>query len=219
VSVIAENVRRLLAELPTGVRLMAAAKARRPAEVLEAVEAGVLLIGENYVQEAAQALAVIGRRAEWHFIGHLQTNKVRAAVEVFDMIETVDSLRLGREIDKRSAEAGKLMPVLIEVNSGREPQKFGVPPQEVAGLARELAGLAHLRLEGVMTMGRLDGDPEKSRPDFQETKHVYDQLHGLTIPGVRLTTLSMGMTESYRVAIEEGANLVRLGTRIFGPRP
>ncbi len=194
-SAIAENVRRLLAELPTGVRLMAAAKARRPVEVLEAVEAGVCLIGENYVQEAAQALALIGRRAEWHFIGHLQMNKVRAA------------------------EAGKLMPVLIEVNSGREPQKFGVPPEEVAGLARELAGLDHLRLEGLMTMGRLAGDPEESRPDFRETKRVFNQLHSLAIPGVCLATLSMGMTESYRVAIEEGANLVRLGTRIFGPRP
>jgi pyridoxal phosphate enzyme (YggS family) len=219
VNSIAENVRRLRAELPPGVRLMAAAKGRRPAEVLEAIEAGITLVGENYVQEAAGALAVVGRRAEWHFIGHLQTNKARAAIELFDMIETVDSLRLGREIDKRSSEAGKVMPVLIEVNSGCEPQKFGALPEEVTHLARELAGLDHLRLEGLMTMGRLAADPEESRPDFRVTKRLFDELHSLAIPGVRLTTLSMGMTESYRVAIEEGANLVRLGTRIFGARP
>lgn len=218
-SSIAENVRRLMAELPPGVRLMAAAKSRTPAEVKEAVEAGITLIGENYVQEAVLASQVIGRRAEWHFIGHLQTNKVRAAVEIFDMIETVDSLRLSREIDKRCAELGKVMPVLLEVNSGREPQKFGVLPREVAGLARQLAGLTGLRLEGLMTMGRLAGDPEDSRPDFQETRRLFEEVRGLSIPGLNLTILSMGMTDSYKVAIQEGANLVRLGTRIFGPRP
>jgi hypothetical protein len=219
VSAIAENVRRLLAELPPGVGLMAAAKSRTPAEVQEAVEAGITLIGENYVQEAVLASKVIGRRAEWHFIGHLQTNKVRAAVEIFDMIETVDSLRLGREIDKRCTELGKVMPVLLEVNSGGEPQKFGVLAQDVAGLARQLAGLTGLRLEGLMTMGRLAGDPEDSRPDFRETRRLFEELRGLSIPGLNLTTLSMGMTDSYKVAIQEGANLVRLGTRIFGPRP
>ena len=218
-SAIAENVRRLLAELPPGVRLMAAAKSRTPAEVQEAVEAGITLIGENYVQEAVLAGQVIGRRAEWHFIGHLQRNKVRAAVEIFDMIETVDSLRLGREIDKRCAELGKVMPVLLEVNSGREPQKFGVLAQDVAGLARQLAGLTGLRLEGLMTMGHLAGDPEDSRPDFRETRRLFEELRGLSIPSLNLTTLSMGMTDSYKVAIQEGANLVRLGTGIFGPRP
>jgi pyridoxal phosphate enzyme (YggS family) len=219
VSAIAQNVRRLLAELPPGVRLEAAAKSRSPAEVEEAVEAGISLIGENYVQEAISAKKVIGQRAAWHFIGHLQTNKVRAAVEIFDMIETVDSLRLGREIDKRCTELGKIMPVLIEVNSGREPQKFGVLPREVEGLARQLAGLTRLRLEGLMTLGRLAGDPEDSRPDFRETRRLFEELRVLSIPGLNPTILSMGMTDSYRVAIEEGANLVRLGTAIFGPRP
>ena len=218
-SVITENVRRVLKELPPGVKLMAAAKGRRPEEVREALEAGLSLIGENYVQEAAEAQALIGARAEWHFIGHLQINKVRAAVKIFDVIQTVDSLKLAREADKRAAEAGKVLPVLIEVNSGREPQKFGVSPEEVADLARELAGLTYLRLEGLMTMGRLSGDPEESRPDFRETKSLFEDLRRLAIPGVELVTLSMGMSDSYRVAIEEGANLVRLGTRIFGPRP
>ena len=218
-SAIAENVRRLMAEMPPGVRLMAAAKGRRPEEVLEAVEAGISLIGENYVQEGAAARSVIGGRAEWHFIGHLQTNKVRAAVEVFDMIETVDSLRLAREVDRRAAEAGKVMPVLIEVNSAQEPQKFGVPAEQVAGLARELAGLEHIRLEGLMTMGRLASNPEESRSDFRETKRLFDELRSLALPRVHLAILSMGMSDTYQLAIEEGANLVRLGTLIFGPRP
>jgi uncharacterized pyridoxal phosphate-containing UPF0001 family protein len=128
---IADNVRSILAELPSGVDLVAAAKTRSPAEILEAVEAGVKIIGENYVQEGVNAFQAVGHRARWHFIGHLQTNKVRKAVEVFDLIETVDSVGLAREIDKRSAAIGKSMPVLIEVNSGREPQKFGVLPEDV----------------------------------------------------------------------------------------
>jgi len=215
---ITENVKRLLAELPPGVELAAAAKSRAPEEVLEAVEAGVTLIGENYVQEAAAAKALVGRRARWHFIGHLQTNKARQAVELFDMIETVDSLKLGREIDKRAAAAGKVMPVLIEVNSGREPQKFGVLPEEVSGLARELAGLKNIRVEGLMTMGPFSSDPEEVRPAFRETKRLFDKLRRLSIPGLAVARLSMGMSDSYRTAIEEGATMVRIGTKLFGLR-
>ncbi|MBM3284669.1 MAG: YggS family pyridoxal phosphate-dependent enzyme, partial [Candidatus Aminicenantes bacterium] len=129
------NVKALLQELPPHVVLVAAAKSRTPDEILASVRVGVKVIGENYVQEALTAFAVVGRQAEWHFIGHLQKNKVKKAVEIFDMIETVDTLDLGREIDKRSAALGKVMPVLIEVNSGREPQKFGVLPEEAIGLA------------------------------------------------------------------------------------
>ncbi|MEE8413740.1 MAG: alanine racemase, partial [Dehalococcoidales bacterium] len=125
-SAIRENVGRILAELPEGVALLAAAKTRTPEEIREAIEAGVEIIGENYVQEAEKAIAAIGRRAQWHFIGHLQKNKVKKAVTLFDMIETVDSAETAREIDKRCAQADRVMPVLIEVNSGREAQKAGV---------------------------------------------------------------------------------------------
>ncbi len=215
---ITENVKRLLAELPPGVELVAAAKSRSPAEVLEAVEAGVAIIGENYIQEAVEAQAAVGRGARWHFIGHLQTNKVRRAVELFDMIETVDSLKLGRELDKRAAEAGKVMPVLVEVNSGREPQKFGVLPEDVPGLVRELAALKNLRVEGLMTMGPLSADPEEARPAFRETKRLFEELRRLAIPGPTMTHLSMGMSDSYWTAIEEGATMVRIGTKLFGPR-
>lgn len=216
---IRENVRAVLAELPAGVELEAAAKSRRPEEILEAIEAGVRIIGENYVQEAQAAFAVIGRRVRWHFIGHLQRNKVKKAVEIFDLIETVDSLELGRDIDRRARAAGKIMPVLIEVNSGREPQKFGVLPEKAAGLVRELSRLENIRVEGLMTMGPETGDPEEARPYFRTTKELFDELKEMRLPGVAMSRLSMGMSHSYRVAIEEGANLVRLGTRLFGPRP
>jgi hypothetical protein len=215
---IAENVKAILAELPPGVELVAAAKTRSAAEILEAIEAGVTIVGENYVQEAAAVLPAVGRRARWHFIGHLQTNKAKKAVEIFDLVETVDSIGLGRELDKRAAAAGKTMDVLVEINSGREPQKAGVLPEEAEGLVRELAALPRLRVLGLMTMGPFEGDPEDSRPYFKETRRVFESLAKAAVPGVATERLSMGMSHSWRVAVEEGANLVRIGTAIFGPR-
>jgi pyridoxal phosphate enzyme (YggS family) len=215
---ISVNVKAILAELPPGVELVAAAKTRTAAEVLEAIEAGVKIIGENYVQEAAGVFTAVGRRARWHFIGHLQTNKVKKAVGVFDLVETVDSIALGREIDKRSAAAAKTTDVLVEVNSGREPQKAGVLPEEAEPLVRALAALPHLRVLGLMTMGPFEGDPEDSRPYFKETRRVWEELRALAVPGAEMRHLSMGMTNSWRVAVEEGATMVRIGTAIFGPR-
>ncbi|MBP1768820.1 MAG: alanine racemase domain protein [Candidatus Aminicenantes bacterium] len=216
---IRENIRSVLQGLPPHVILVAAAKSRTPGEVLEAVEAGVPVVGENYVQDAAAAQAVVGRGVKWHFIGHLQTNKVKKAVEVFDLIETVDSLKLGREINKHSGGLGKTMPILIEINSGREPQKSGILPEDAEALVRELSRLPNLKVEGLMTMGPETGDPEESRPYFRLTREIFDRFRGLPIRGVAMTWLSMGMSHSYRVAIEEGANMVRLGTLLFGPRP
>jgi hypothetical protein len=215
---IKDNVTAILRELPPGVELVVAAKTRTAAEILEAIEAGVGIIGENYVQEAADVFPAIGGRARWHFIGHLQTNKVKKAVEIFDLIETVDSIGLGREIDKRSAAAGKTIDILVEVNSGREPQKAGVLPEEAEPLVRSLAALPHLRIRGLMTMGPFEGDPEDSRPYFKETRRVWEALKIQAIPGTEMRYLSMGMTNSWRVAIEEGATMVRIGTAIFGPR-
>ena len=215
---IAANVKAILAELPPGVELVAAAKTRSAAEILEAIEAGAGIVGENYVQEAAEVFPAVGRRARWHFIGHLQTNKAKKAVEIFDLVETVDSAALGREIDKRAAAAGKTMEVLIEINSGREPQKAGVLPEGAEALVRELAALPRLRIVGVMTMGPFEGDPGDSRPYFEETRRVFEALRCAAIPGVEMRHLSMGMSHSWRVAVEEGANLVRIGTAIFGPR-
>lgn len=215
---IEENIRELLKELPSGVELVAAAKARTPEEVLRAARAGIRIIGENYVQEALAAFKVVGRRVKWHFIGHLQRNKVKKAVEIIDMVETLDSLRLAEEIDKKCSKRGKIMPVLIEINSGREPQKFGLLPEETEDFIREISTLQNIRIQGLMTMGPFAGDPEEARPYFVETKKLFDKMKNLNLPGVEMKNLSMGMTNSYQVALEEGANLVRIGTKIFGPR-
>ena len=215
---ILQNVQKILRELPPGVRLVAAVKTRTPAEIMEAVQSGIPILGENYVQEAGDHFKAVGKVAQWHCIGHLQNNKIKKAVEIFDMIETVDSSEMAQEIDKRCQPIGKIMPVLIEVNSGREPRKSGVLPEDVASLAQSISTLPNVRLMGLMTMGPALGDPEASRPYFVTTREVFDDLKTRGIPNVTMQYLSMGMTNSYRVAIEEGANIVRLGTLIFGQR-
>ena len=215
---IKQNVDQILSELPSGVQLVAAVKARAPEEILEAVESGVKILGENYVQEAERIYEVIGNKAEWHFIGHLQKNKVKKAVKLFDMIETVDSLELAREIDKRCAQIGKVMPVLVEINSGREEQKSGVFPEETEQLVRDISGLPNIRVMGLMTMGPRFGNPEDSRPYFVETKKIFDRIKKLNLPDIQMKYLSMGMTNSYKIALDEGANMVRIGSKIFGER-
>lgn len=217
-AMIEENVKRILKELPAGVELMAAAKTRSPEEILRAAQAGIRIIGENYVQEALAAFKVVGHRVKWHFIGHLQRNKVKKAVEIFDMVETVDSAELAIEIDKRCGQHEKIMPVLIEINSGREKQKFGIFSEDAEDLISKITALKNIKIEGFMTMGPMFGDPEDARPYFIETKKLFDRIKTLNLPGVEMKYLSMGMTNSYRVAIEEGANIVRIGTKIFGPR-
>jgi pyridoxal phosphate enzyme (YggS family) len=152
-------------------------------------------------------------------IGHLQKNKVKKAVALFDMIETVDSLELAREIDKRCAQMGRVMPVLVEVNSGRERQKSGVMPGETEGLVKEISRLPNIKVMGLMTMGPRFGNPEDSRSYFVITRQLFERIKELKLPNVEMKYLSMGMTNSYHVALEEGANLVRIGTKIFGERP
>jgi hypothetical protein len=185
---------------------------------MEAIQAGVCIIGENYVQEAEKAYQTIGNHVQWHFIGHLQKNKVKKAVEIFDMIETVDSIDMAQEIDRRCRQIGKIMSLLIEVNSGREPQKSGVFPENVVSLAQSISSLQNIRLIGLMTMGPQVGNPEDARPYFVTTRKVFGELRSLGIPNIEMKYLSMGMTNSYHIAIEEGANMVRLGTIIFGER-
>jgi len=215
---IEQNIAQIIAELPEGVQLVAAAKTRSPQEIIQAVEAGVRIIGENYVQEAERAYQAIGNKVQWHLIGHLQKNKVKKAVGIFDMVETVDSVELAREIEKRCAQINRVMPVLIEVNSGREEQKAGVLPEDVEQLVREISPLLNIKLMGLMTMGPRFGDPEDSRPFFVETRRVFEEIKRLNLPGVDMKYLSMGMTNSYKVAIEEGATIVRIGSKIFGGR-
>jgi pyridoxal phosphate enzyme (YggS family) len=209
------NVQKLLNELPGGVELVAAVKDRTAKEVLEAVAAGIKIVGENYVQEAEKNYSVIENKAKWHFIGHLQKNKVKKAVILFDMIQTVDSMEIAGEIDKRSAQMGKVMPVLVEINSGREKQKSGVLPEDAENLIKALSGLPSIKVMGLMTMGPRFGDPEESRPYFVTTRKIFERIKKLKIPNVEMRYLSMGMTNSYRIALEEGANMVRIGTKVF----
>ena len=215
---IKQDISRILNELPDGVQLVAAAKTREPHEILEAIESGVKIIGENYVQEAEASYEIIGNRGKWHFIGHLQKNKVKKAVRIFDMIETVDSAEIAAEINKRCAQTDKIMPVLIEINSGHEPQKAGIFPEIAEQLVRDISGFQNIKVMGLMTMGPGSGNPEDSRPYFIETKKVFYRIKELDIPAVEMKYLSMGMTNSYQIALEEGANIIRIGSKIFGER-
>ena len=215
---IKENVSKILEELPEGVSLVGAGKTRTPQEILEAVEAGLEIIGENYVQEAERAFEVVGGKVKWHMIGHLQSNKAKKAVKVFDLIETVDSIKLARAIDRACGNIDKVMPIFMEINSGEESQKAGVMPEDAISLARDMSELNNIKLMGLMTMGPFAGDPEDSRPYFQKTKKLFEEIKEMGLPGVEMKYLSMGMSNSYKVALEEGANVVRIGTKLFGER-
>jgi pyridoxal phosphate enzyme (YggS family) len=216
--VVRENIKKILRELPKGVQLVAAVKTRTPAEILDAVTAGVSIIGENYVQEAAKTFKVVGPEIKWHLIGHLQSNKAKKAVEIFDMIETVDSLKVAAAIDKACRKAGKTMSVLIEINSAEEPHKAGVMPEDAVSLIKDMSVLENIKIMGLMTMGPFSIKPEELRPYFRITKALFEEIKAQGLPRVKMTYLSMGMSDSYRVAIEEGATLVRIGTGIFGKR-
>jgi pyridoxal phosphate enzyme (YggS family) len=215
---IKENIENIFRELSEGVQLVAAAKSRTPEEIREAIDSGIQIIGHNYVQEAERAWQAIGPGAKWHMIGHLQSNKAKIAARIFDMIETVDTTKLAEAIDRACREINKIMPVLIEVNSGEEGQKAGVLPKDAVTLIKNISALQNVRVMGLMTMGPFSDNPEDSRPYYKRTRTLFDEIKAMNIPGVEMRFLSMGMSGSYRVAIEEGANLVRIGTMIFGER-
>ena len=215
---IRENVAQVLKTLPAGVTLVAAAKTRTPQEIMEAAEAGITVFGHNYVQEAERAVEAVGGSVKWHMIGHLQTNKARKAAGLFDMVETVDSLKLARALDRACGEIGRVMPVLIEVNIAGEEQKAGVVPEEVIPLVRGISLLSHLSVRGLMTMGPFVEHPEMLRPHFRKARGLFETLVKNPPDGTQMECISMGMSDSYRIAIEEGATMVRLGTALFGPR-
>jgi len=204
--------------VPDYVTLVAAAKTRTVEEIRGAIDAGIEIIGENYVQEAERVINALGDQAKWHMLGHLQRNKVRNAAQLFDMIETVDSWRLAELIDRQCAAIGKTMPVLVEINSGRESSKTGVLPEDLDDLIQRLASLSHIHVQGLMTMGPRFGNPEDARPFFRETKKAFDRIAAAGIPNIEMRCLSMGMSNSYEVAIEEGSNMIRIGTKLFGSR-
>ena len=212
------SVNEILTELPEDVILVAAAKTRTLEEVRAVIEAGVTHIGYNYVQEALPIIYELGDRAIWHMIGHLQTNKAKFIAESFDWMETIDSWRLAKYLDHRCEMVDREMPVLIEINSGRESNKTGVLPGKVDELVEKMSGLEHLKIQGIMTMGPRFGDPENSRPYFQLTRSIFDRVSKMDLLNVEMKYLSMGMSNSYKIAVEEGANIVRIGTRLFGER-
>ena len=215
---IKDNIRHIQAELPEEVQLEGAVKTRTAEEVLEAIEAGLGIIGHNYVQEAERLFTLISSPVKWHMIGHLQSNKAKKAAAIFDMIETVDSLKLAKAIDKACKPLNKTMPVLLEINSGEEDQKAGVMPDNAPRLIEEISSLKNVKVMGLMTMGPFTDDPEESRPYFKKTKALFDKIRALNIENAEMSILSMGMSDSYKVAIEEGANMVRIGTKLFGER-
>ncbi len=202
---------------PAEVKLVAVTKTHPAETIAQAVAAGADRLGENYIQEAAQKVAQVGGAPQWHFIGHLQSNKAKQAVELFDVIETVDRLKLGRELDKRCQAAGRDgLDVLVQVNVSGEESKSGSSPDEAPKLIDDLAALPRLRVRGLMTMPPWFDDPEDARPYFIRLRELRDRL-AAGRPG--LDELSMGMSGDFEVAIAEGATIVRVGTAIFGGRP
>ena len=216
--IIEESVTEIRNSLPTEVLLVAAAKTRTPEEVQAAIDVGISIVGYNYLQEAERIYQVIGNQVQWHMIGHLQRNKVKKAIKIFNMIETIDSWQLAETVDLHCATTGKIMPVLIEINSGKESNKTGVHPEDVDELVWEISELPNLRVQGLMTMGPRFGNPEDARPYFKVTKAAFDRLNQANMANVEMRYLSMGMSNSYMIAIEEGANIVRIGTKLFGDR-
>ena len=221
---IEERVQQLLASLPEGTLLVAAAKTRTVTDVLAAVQGGIRAIGHNYVQEAEAMRGAFDRHEaelpedlRWHFIGHLQRNKARKAAALFDTVETLDSLRTAAALSRHCVELGKVMSVFIEINSGREDNKSGVLPEEAQAMARGVAELPGLHLQGVMTMGPIAA-PDACRPCFRLTREVFEEISHCSLAATDMRYLSMGMSGSYVTALEEGANVVRIGTGIFGSR-
>jgi pyridoxal phosphate enzyme (YggS family) len=201
------------------IRLVAVSKTVAADRVRAAVEAGVHILGENYIQEARDKIeALSDLDVEWHFIGHLQRNKAKYAVRLFDLIHSVDSIRLAREIDKQAAKMGKQQTILIQVNTGKEDTKSGIYEENAMALVRDAAQLEHVAVKGLMTLPPYFYAPEKVRPYFRALRQLSDRIREANIPGIAMDTLSMGMTGDFEAAIAEGATLVRIGTAIFGER-
>jgi pyridoxal phosphate enzyme (YggS family) len=200
---------------PKEINLVAVSKTVEVDRIKEAVGAGVSILGENYIQEAEKKVEVLGKPVSWHFIGHLQSNKAKYAVRLFDVIHSIDSVSLAEELDRRAAQSDRVIKVMIEVNLSGEATKFGTDEERVLNLARRIQNLGHLSLEGLMTMPPYFDSPEMSRPYYAALRELKDRMF---TDGIRLKELSMGMSNDFEIAIEEGATYIRVGTAIFGPR-
>ena len=201
------------------VRMVAVTKTVSAETVRVAIKAGVVLFGENYIQEAREKCGMLAKYpVSWHFIGHLQTNKAKYAVKLFDLIHTVDSLRLATELDREARKIGKVQKILIQVNIGKEASKSGIDAESMEMLIRSLAAFPNLSVRGLMVIPPFFDEPERVRPHFRGLRELRDSLNKSGIAGVSLDELSMGMTGDFEAAIEEGATMVRIGTAIFGER-
>jgi pyridoxal phosphate enzyme (YggS family) len=198
------------------VTLLAVSKTHPPETIRTAVDCGQLLFGENKIQEAKAKIPMCPGKARWHFIGHLQSNKVRDAVELFEMIQGVDGLTIAREISKRAEQAARTMPILIEVNVAGEGSKFGYAPEQLLAELNELNALPRIEVHGLMAIPPYAPVPEKARPYFQKLRELKARCEETL--GAPLPHLSMGMSGDFEVAIEEGATMVRVGTALFGER-
>ncbi|MBS0149976.1 MAG: YggS family pyridoxal phosphate-dependent enzyme [Nitrospira sp.] len=205
---------------PAGaVRLVAATKTVAVQQIAEGVQAGLFLLGENRVQEALTKVPAFNHSSvQWHFIGQLQRRKARSVIGVFDLIHSVDSLELAQEIDRRAGDAGHRQDVLLEVNIGNEPTKAGFYPDHVRQAVSEIAHLSHIRIKGLMAIPPPTRDPGSARPYFRKLAELAKTIDAQHLPSVKMDELSMGMSNDYEVAIEEGATLVRVGSAIFGAR-
>jgi len=200
---------------PKEVKLVAVSKTVEASRIKEAIEAGVSILGENYVQEAQKKIEEIGHPVAWHFIGHLQANKVKHASHLFDMIHSLDSLPLAENLNRRATQTNRVINVMIEVNLSKEAAKFGTDEDRVLSLAKGILNLHRLSLEGLMTMPPYFDLPEMSRPYYSALRELKEKL---VRDGIPMRELSMGMSNDFEVAIEEGATYIRVGTAIFGPR-
>ena len=203
---------------PGEIKLIAVSKTVEIAHIREAIEAGVTILGENYVQEAREKIGEIGHGIQWHMIGHLQSNKAKYVVDLFDYIHSLDGIPLARELDRRAAQKGRMVRALVEVNLSGETSKFGVASGAVMELIHHVISLEHISIEGLMTMPPYFDEPEKARPHFIRLRELRDRIQKEGIEGVRMDELSMGMSGDFEAAIEEGATMVRVGTAIFGER-
>jgi pyridoxal phosphate enzyme (YggS family) len=201
---------------PNSLTLMAVTKTQTPEIVGAAAELGLLVFGENKVQEAKAKIPLSPGKLRWHFIGHLQSNKCRDAVQLFQMIQSVDSLPLAREINKRADEAAKTMPILLEINLAGEASKFGYRPQQLLAELNEINSLPRIEIHGLMIVPPWSPDAENSRPHFRRLRELKAECEEML--GAPLPHLSMGMSGDFEVAIEEGATMVRIGTALFGSR-
>jgi pyridoxal phosphate enzyme (YggS family) len=201
---------------PSEVTLIAVSKGQSPAAVRAAAEAGLTLFGENKIQEGKAKISLLPSRLHWHLIGHLQTNKCRDAIHFFEMIQSVDSLHLAVEINKRADQTAKTMPLLLEVNVAGEASKFGYKPEQLLADLVQINALPKIEIHGLMTIPPWSPDPEKVRPIFRQARELKEKCE--QILGAPVPHLSMGMSGDFEVAIEEGATMVRIGTALFGPR-